>query len=169
VARLQKETCNFRHPMHLRHPVWTTHTKHGWFVLVWHDSLMRDHRRRRSDLKWWQLPKFQTNFHGSPRTYQTRFQGSPQIFKKRFTWVNGVSFKRSNSGYFPRTWFSCSHMVVETLFYCTRKGGCKGGCMSACFFLQPPRNGSTGQIPVLEYETFSRTVLGTPRTCTRCS
>ena len=72
------------------------------------------------------------------------------------------------SGYFSRTWFSCSDMVVKTLLYCTRKCGCKGGCMSASCFLQPPRNGSTGQVPVLEHSTFSRTVLGTPRAC-RCS
>jgi hypothetical protein len=39
-----------------------------------------------------------------------------------------------------RTWFSCSHMVVKTLLYCTRKCGCKGGCMSAIYFLQPNRN-----------------------------
>jgi len=66
---------------------------------------------------------------------------------------------------FPFPWFSCSHMVVKPLLYCTRKCGCKGGCVSASCFLQPPRNGSTGQVPVLEYETFSRTVLGTPQTC----
>ena len=37
----------------------------------------------------------------------------------------------SLSGYFSRTRFSCSHMVVKTILYCTRKCGCKGGCMSA--------------------------------------
>ena len=58
-----------------------------------------------------------------------------------------------------RTWFSCSHMVVKTLLYCTRKRGCMGGCMSASCFLQPPCNGSTGQVSVLEHETFSRTLL----------
>jgi len=74
-----------------------------------------------------------------------------------------------DSGYFPRTWISCSHMVVETLLYCTRKCGRKGGCMSASCFLQPPRNGSTGQVSVLEHSTSTRTVLGTPRACTMCS
>jgi len=69
------------------------------------------------------------------------------------------------SGYFSRTWLSCSHMVVKTLLYCTRKCSCKGGCMSASYFLQPPRNGSTGPNPVLEHETVSRTLLLTPRTC----
>ena len=64
----------------------------------------------------------------------------------------------TNSGYFSRTRFSCSHMVVNILYY-TRKCGCKGGCMSASCFLQPPRNGWTGQVPVLEHETFSRTLL----------
>jgi len=73
------------------------------------------------------------------------------------------------SGYFPRTWFSCSHMVVKTILYCTRKYGYTGGCMSASCFLQPPRNGSTGQVPILEHKTFSMTVPGTPRTCKRCS
>ena len=29
------------------------------------------------------------------------------------------------SGYFSRTWFKCSHMVVKTPLYCTRKCGCK--------------------------------------------
>jgi len=48
------------------------------------------HRRRRSDLKQLRLPKFQTSFHGSPRTYQTRFHGSPQIFKQNFKWGNGA-------------------------------------------------------------------------------
>jgi len=46
--------------------------------------------------------------------------------------------------------------------------GCKGGCMPASYFLQPPRNSSTGKVPVLEYETFSRTVLRTFHACTRC-
>jgi len=35
--------------------------------------------------------------------------------------------------------------------------------MSANCFLQPSRNGSTGQVPVLKHWTFSRTVLGTTR------
>ena len=71
------------------------------------------------------------------------------------------------SGYFSKMRFSCSHMVVRTILYCTRKCGCKGGCISASCFLQPPCNGSTGHVPVLEHETFSRTVLGTPRACKR--
>jgi len=53
-------------------------------------------------------------------------------------------------------------MVVKPLLYCTRKCGCEGG-LASCF-LQPPRNGSTDQVPVLEHETFSRTVPGAPRT-----
>ena len=48
------------------------------------------HGRRRLDLKQLRLPKFPTNFHGSPRTYQTRFQWNPQIFTRDFTCVNGV-------------------------------------------------------------------------------
>jgi len=52
------------------------------------------------------------------------------------------TFGATEGSYLPRTWFSCSHMVVKTLMYCTRKCGCKGGCMSASCFLQPPRNGS---------------------------
>ena len=72
-----------------------------------------------------------------------------------------------SSGYFSRTWFRRSHMVVKTLLYCTRKCGCKGGCMSASCRLQQPRNGSTCQVPVLENQIFSRTVQGTPRTCKR--
>jgi len=75
----------------------------------------------------------------------------------------------SCSGYSSRTWFRRSHMVVKTLLYCTRKCGCEGGVVSASCHLQPPRNGSTGQVSLLEHEAFSRTVLGTPRTCTRCS
>jgi len=70
------------------------------------------------------------------------------IFFPLFQWT-------ADCGYFPGTRFSCSHMVVKTPLYCTRKCGCKGGCMSANCFLQPPRNGSTGQVPVLEHETFS--------------
>jgi hypothetical protein len=31
--------------------------------------------------------------------------------------------------------------------------------MSASCFLQPPRNGSTGLVPVLEHDTFSRPLL----------
>jgi len=60
-------------------------------------------------------------------------------------------------------------MVVKTLLYCTRKCGCEGGVMSLSCHLQSPCNGSTGQVPVLEHQTFSRTVLGTPFACTRCS
>jgi len=37
--------------------------------------------------------------------------------------------------------------------------------MSASCFLQSPSHSSTGQVPILEHETFFRTVLGTPRTC----
>ena len=58
----------------------------------------------------------------------------------------------TNSGYFSRTRFSCSHMVVKTLLYCTRKCGCKDGCKSARCFWQPPCNGShsfTRFLPVL--------------------
>jgi len=39
--------------------------------------------------------------------------------------------------------------------------------MSASCFLQPPRNGSTGQVPVLEHETFSRTLLNFLQDCPR--
>jgi len=60
-------------------------------------------------------------------------------------------------------------MVVKTLLYCTRKCGCEGGVVSASCRLQPDRQGSTGQVPLLEKETFSRFVLGTPRACKRCS
>jgi len=56
----------------------------------------------------------------------------------------------SGSGYFSRTWFKCSHMVVKTSLYCTRKCGCKCSVMSACGRLQPPCNGSTGQVPLME-------------------
>jgi len=85
------------------------------------------------------------------------------------SWRRDECCKCLVSGYCSRTWLRCSHMVVKTLLYCTRKRGCKGGCMSARSFLQPPRNGSTGQVPVLEHEKFSRAVVGTPRACTRCS
>jgi len=51
----------------------------------------------------------------------------------------------------------------------TRKCGCKGGVVSASCCLQPPRNGLSGQVPILELETFSGTILETPRACTRCS
>jgi len=54
-------------------------------------------------------------------------------------------------------------MVVKTLLYCTIKCGCEGGVVSASCHLQPPRKSSTGQVPPLEHETLSRTVLGTPR------
>jgi len=37
--------------------------------------------------------------------------------------------------------------------------------MSASCFLQPPRNSSTGQVPVLEHETFSRTLLNFLKDC----
>jgi len=70
-------------------------------------------------------------------------------------------------GFLSRTRFSCSHMVVKTILYCTRKCGCKAGCMSASCFLQPPRNGSTGEVPVLEHEIFSRTVLNFLKDCPR--
>ena len=53
-------------------------------------TLNTHHRRRRSDLKWFRLPKFPTSFHRSPHTYQIRFHGSPQNSKPVFTWVNGV-------------------------------------------------------------------------------
>jgi len=63
-------------------------------------------------------------------------------------------------GYFSSTRFSCSHMVVKTILYCTRKcDSCKAGCMSASCLLQPPRNGSTCEVPVLEHETVSRILL----------
>ena len=46
-------------------------------------------------------------------------------------------------------------MVVKTLLYFTRKCGCEGGVVSASCRLQPDRHGSTGQVPLLEKETFS--------------
>jgi len=39
--------------------------------------------------------------------------------------------------------------------------GCEGDVVSASCRLHPPRNGSTGQVPLQEHETFSRTVLET--------
>jgi len=51
----------------------------------------------------------------------------------------------SISGCFSRTRFKCSHMVVKTLLYRTRKCGCKAGCKSARCFVPPPCNGSAGQ------------------------
>jgi len=75
--------------------------------------------------------------------------------------------ERNGCGYFSRTWFSCSHMVVKPISYCTRKCACKGGCTSASCFLQPHRNGSTGQVPVLEHKTFSRTLLIFLKDCPR--
>jgi len=56
----------------------------------------------------------------------------------------------SLSGYFSRSWFKCGHMVVKTPLYSTRKCGCKCSVMSACSRLQPPYNGSTGQVPRTE-------------------
>jgi len=64
------------------------------------------------------------------------------FFPTRFAW--------NASGYFSRTWFKCSHMVVKPPLYCTRKCGCKCSVMSACSRLQPPCNGSTGQVPRTE-------------------
>ena len=81
------------------------------------------------------------------------------------SWRRDECWKRLVKGSFSRTWLRCSHIVVKTLLYCTRKCGCRGGCVSASYFLQPPRNGSTGQVPVLEHETFSRSVLGTFHAC----
>ena len=54
------------------------------------------------------------------------------------------------SGYFSRTWFKCSHMVVKPPLYCTRKCCCKCSVMSASSRLQAPCNGSTGQVPRTE-------------------
>ena len=82
-------------------------------------------------------------------------------------WRTATHLRAPLTGYFPRTLFSCSHMVVKTILYCTRKCGCKASCMSASCFLQPPRNGSTGQVPVLEHETFSRTLLNFLKDCPR--
>ena len=76
----------------------------------------------------------------------------------RWRCVSTMSRMKYVSGYFSRTSFRCSHVVVKTLLYCTRKCGCKGGCVSTSCFLQPPRTGSTGQVPVLEHETFSRKI-----------
>ena len=102
-------------------------------------------------------------------SHTTRMSGTSNLAERHENWAKDVRFgKIRPSGCFSRTWFSCSHMVVKTLLCCTRKCGCKSGCMSASCFLQPSRNGSTGQVPVLEHESFSMTVLGTPRTCTRC-
>jgi len=80
-----------------------------------------------------------------------------------------LNYSAAVRGYFSRSWFRRSHVVVKTLLCCTRKCGCKSGVMSASCHLQPPCNGSTGQVSVLEHQTFSRTVLGTPGACTRCS
>jgi len=97
--------------------------------------------------------------------FQMLFQSS-----KLKTWASLVprfSKKRRSSGYFSRTRFGRSRLVVKTLLYCSRKCCCKGGCMwTSLSFLslfifedqpnhwtkrrpQPPRNGSTGQVPVL--------------------
>jgi len=69
--------------------------------------------------------------------------------------------------YFSRTRFSCSHMVVKPILYCTRKCGYKTGYMSTSFFLQSPRNVSSGEVPVLEHETFSKTLLNFLKECPR--
>jgi len=56
-------------------------------------------------------------------------------------------------------------MVIKPPLYCTRKWNCNLSCTSALSQLQLPCNGSTGQVPLPEYEISQ----GTPRTCTRCS
>ena len=73
-------------------------------------------------------------------------------------------FSSQTSGYFSKSWFSCSHMVVKTLLYCTRKCGCKGGCMSASCFLQPTR---IRKIHLLNGNFLLITIMG-PIACT-CS
>ena len=80
---------------------------------------------------------------------------------------NDIYFQVCQSGYFSRKWFRRSHMVVKPLMYCTRKCDYDGGVTSASCRLQPPSKGSTAQVPVLEHETFSRTLTGTPCECTR--
>jgi len=54
-----------------------------------HRKRESNHGRRRSDLKRFQLPNFQTSFHGNPRTFHKRFHRSDQDFKQIFTGVNG--------------------------------------------------------------------------------
>jgi len=58
---------------------------------------------------------------------------------------------------------------VSIVWICTPAPhiSCKGGCISASCFLQPPRNGLTGQVPVLEHETFCRTLLNFQKDCPR--
>ena len=77
-----------------------------------------------------------------------------------YTHLSHTTYRDTPSGYFSIARFSCSHMVVKTILYCTRKcDSCKAGCMSASCLLQPPRNGSTCEVPVLEHETVSRILL----------
>jgi hypothetical protein len=127
-------------------------------------------------LRDWGLPRYSRRPH-LPTAFSVRdfwkFKNTPpKNNQSLWYWhmlVLGVgNATRAASGYFSRMKLSCSHMVVKTILYCTRECGCKAGWMSASCFLQPPCNGSTGQVPVLEHENLSRTVLGTPRACQRC-
>jgi len=75
------------------------------------------------------------------------------------TWLTHMcdvthSYVWRDCGYVSRTWFRRSHMVVQTLLYCTRKCGCEGGVVSASCRLQPHQKGSTGQVPALDHENF---------------
>ena len=63
------------------------------------------------------------------------------------------------SGCFPRTRFKFSFTVVKPPLYCTGKWSCKMTCTSAISQLQLPCNGSTGQVPLPEHETFWRNTL----------
>ena len=70
--------------------------------MLWHDSFIcvtwlinvkypTTHPPRAEEIDWRELrqPKFQTSFHGSPRTWQTSFHGSPQNFKQVCSGGNG--------------------------------------------------------------------------------
>jgi len=108
---------------------------------------------------------FQKEFRFLSGRISCLFRMDLRSFKERVLFL----LKKDFSGYFSRTWFRRSHIVVKILLYCTRKCGCEGEVMSASCHLQPSCNGSNGQVPALEHETFSTTVLGTPGACTRCS
>jgi len=90
-----------------------SHSIDSWWGYWEYDTLTHKCRqteeigRRRSDFKSLPLPKFQTSFHGSPRTDHTRFHGSPHIFKQIFTRVNGV----------PGTQKICWHICLSVDTY----------------------------------------------------
>jgi len=76
--------------------------------------------------------------------------------KKRRNVTNVTNPQPLFSGYFSRTRLKCNFTVVKLPLYCTRKWNCNLSCTSALSLLQLPCNGSTGQVPLPEHETFWR-------------